>query len=190
MKMSEHWRGYHLIGGNLALDFLNTVGNRLAPVKRIEYLRTQEDLNHWARLAGFTPMQSRRIPLREALSLREALYGILTARLNGTRPRKPHVAMLNRFALRARAGWKLTPGEPVWRWNWNGGTRVAYPLASIAESAAALLTSDDLTCVRQCGDAQCGWLFLDRSQGRRRKWCSMQDCGNRAKVRRFFRKKM
>src|SRR5436190_1196254 len=42
-----------------------------------------------------------------------------------------------------------------------------------------LLTSDSRGLVRQCEDAGCGWLFLDRSNARKRRWCSMADCGNR-----------
>jgi predicted RNA-binding Zn ribbon-like protein len=44
--------------------------------------------------------------------------------------------------------------------------------------------------VRQCADEQgCGWLFLDQSRLNNRRWCSMGDCGNRAKARRHYRRK-
>jgi predicted RNA-binding Zn ribbon-like protein len=39
--------------------------------------------------------------------------------------------------------------------------------------------------VRECANHDCGWLFLDLSRNRSRKWCDMSSCGNRAKVRRF-----
>ncbi|MGI8786895.1 MAG: CGNR zinc finger domain-containing protein [Pyrinomonadaceae bacterium] len=57
----------------------------------------------------------------------------------------------------------------------------------ISESAAAVLTTGDLTRVRQCG-GDCCWMFLDTSRNRSRQWCDMKDCGNLAKVRRFRRK--
>jgi predicted RNA-binding Zn ribbon-like protein len=34
----------------------------------------------------------------------------------------------------------------------------------------------------------CGWLFVDESRNGSRRWCSMKDCGNRAKARRHYRK--
>lgn len=189
MKSKDPWAGYRFIGGNLALDFVNTLANRLAPKKRREYLRGDSDLLRWVRLAGIDAGHRRPIPTREAVRLREALYRILAAHLKAQPPRKPDIGLLNRFLRRARASWKLQGGKTMWQWQWAGAGGISYPLARIAESAAKLLTSGDLKLLRRCGDAHCGWLFLDRSQGRRRKWCSMQDCGNRAKVRRFFAKR-
>jgi predicted RNA-binding Zn ribbon-like protein len=55
-------------------------------------------------------------------------------------------------------------------------------------SAAELLTSSDLDRLGQCGGVDCGWIFLDTSRNRRRQWCTMQDCGNRAKVQKFRQK--
>jgi predicted RNA-binding Zn ribbon-like protein len=189
VKRKRHWGGYRFVGGNLALDCVNTVGYRLTPDKRLEYLRTEGDLVEWARMAGLTGSSRHHIRLSEAVLLREALYRILAARLRGARARKSDTDLLNRCVRRARASWKLQSGESGWLWQWAGSGKISYPLARVAESAAELLTSGNLALLRQCGDEECGWLFLDRSQGRRRKWCSMQDCGNRAKVRRFFAKK-
>jgi len=38
--------------------------------------------------------------------------------------------------------------------------------------------------LRRCGNASCGWLFVDRSRNRSRVWCDMSACGNREKGRR------
>ena len=187
VKRGDHWAGYRLIGGNLALDFVNTVGYRRKFSKRLEYLQTDSDLAKWAKLAGIAGPGDH-IRAGEAVRLREALYRILGARLRGSSPYRPDMDLLNRFVRRARTGWKLEGRRTGWTWQWIGGGDVSYPLARVAEAAAQLLTSKDLWLLRQCADTDCGWLFIDRSQGLRRKWCSMQDCGNRAKVRRFFAK--
>ena len=42
--------------------------------------------------------------------------------------------------------------------------------------------------LRVCAGADCGRVFLDRSRGKPRRWCSMQGCGNRAKVASFRRR--
>ncbi len=59
-------------------------------------------------------------------------------------------------------------------------------LAPILLNAADLLVGGWHPKVRQCEGETCGWLFLDRSPSGRRRWCSMADCGNRAKVRKFY----
>jgi predicted RNA-binding Zn ribbon-like protein len=75
-------------------------------------------------------------------------------------------------------------------WVWAGMsdhlTSVLWP---IARSAASLLTSPQLTRVRECAGHPCGWLFLDHSKNGSRRWCDMADCGNRAKARRYRARK-
>jgi len=60
-------------------------------------------------------------------------------------------------------------------------------LDRVAEAALDLLTRVDLAPLRACPPAEggCGWLFLDRSRARSRRWCVMEDCGARAKARRL-----
>lgn len=72
------------------------------------------------------------------------------------------------------------------RFAWRGtAERLESPLWAVARSAAALVTSPDLARLRRRGGEACGWLFLDRSRNHSRQWCTMEDCGNLAKVRRF-----
>jgi len=41
--------------------------------------------------------------------------------------------------------------------------------------------------VRECEDDRgCGFLFIDQSKNRSRRWCSMESCGNRAKARQHY----
>ena len=58
-------------------------------------------------------------------------------------------------------------------------------LSPIVLAAAELLTSPQRLKIRACAAEDCGWLFLDTSRSGRRRWCTMQSCGNRAKARRF-----
>jgi predicted RNA-binding Zn ribbon-like protein len=96
------------------------------------------------------------------------------------------VALLNREVAAARGREVLVPAGDGLRWEWpDGGGRLDSPLWPVGQAAAALLTSGDLSRLRQCGGDLCGWLFLDRSRNRSRQWCTMEDCGNVSKVRRF-----
>jgi predicted RNA-binding Zn ribbon-like protein len=51
----------------------------------------------------------------------------------------------------------------------------------VVRLAASLLTSPEALAIRMCGGAECGWVFVDRSRGRRRRWCAMDTCGTVAK---------
>ena len=51
------------------------------------------------------------------------------------------------------------------------------------------LTSEELDQVRECAGNTCGWLFVDMSRNHSRHWCDMRDCGNRAKVRRYYQRR-
>ncbi|MBD3886162.1 CGNR zinc finger domain-containing protein [Phormidium tenue FACHB-886] len=61
-----------------------------------------------------------------------------------------------------------------------------YPLWLVIRSAEALLTDSHLNRVREWAETDCGWVFLDMSRNRSRRWCDLEDCGNRAKARRHY----
>ena len=54
-------------------------------------------------------------------------------------------------------------------------------LLPIGEALANLVSDPAFTDVKSCEGALCTLLFLDRTRGRARRWCSMRLCGNRAK---------
>jgi predicted RNA-binding Zn ribbon-like protein len=161
---------FQLIAGNLALDFVNTVGNRLGDAE--DYLVRAADVTRWARLAGLGPVTVTPRQLHVVRATREEMYHLFRggslAPLNARLPTR---------RLERRGG--------VVRWRWDDPDRLLGP---ILLSAAELLVSGAQTKIRQCDDETCGWLFLDRSRAGRRRWCSMADCGNRAKVRRYYRR--
>lgn len=64
---------------------------------------------------------------------------------------------------------------------------LSSPLWLVVKSAADLVLSDRRQLVRRCAAPDCDWLFVDNSSNRRRRWCDMKTCGNRAKARRHYR---
>ena len=194
-------KGWKFVGGRLCLDFINTVGGRTnADAVLDDKLSDYSDLLEWSRLAGVvnhaqTVRFSRRAAshqrnanatLGKALGFREALYRIFKSVVENRRPRKADLNSLDR-ELRAALGRRhLRHSGGAFDWNWEDSDgafdRLLWP---ISLSAADLLTSTDLSRLRQCQGNNCGWMFLDTSRNRSRRWCDMQDCGNRAKVRRF-----
>jgi predicted RNA-binding Zn ribbon-like protein len=154
----------------------------------------------WSQLAGITNRtearslaqraashpQDAEATLARAIRLREALYRIFKSALEGSRPRKTDLDVLNRELRGARARERLAPMRSAFAWSWEDSEtaldRILWP---ITLSAAKVLTTGDLPLLRHCEGDKCGWLFLDTSRNRSRHWCDMKDCGNRAKVRRF-----
>jgi predicted RNA-binding Zn ribbon-like protein len=191
-----------LLGGYLCLDFVNTVDWRLGERPR-DWLATYGDLIAWSRHAGILSAsgagrllrESERSPdaadaaLRSALALREAVYRIFSSIAAARGPRTADIAVLNRALSISLPHRRLAPRTGGFEWDWTRrGETLERPMWDIAQSAADLLTSGQLHRVRQCGDERCGWLFFDRSKNRSRRWCSMDDCGNRAKARRHYRR--
>jgi len=58
-------------------------------------------------------------------------------------------------------------------------------LLPVAEAIAELLCHDSLSRIHRCGNDACVLWFYDRTKAQRRRWCSMEVCGNQAKVNAF-----
>ncbi|MER3457132.1 MAG: hypothetical protein C4304_09720 [candidate division GAL15 bacterium] len=189
-----------LVGGRLCLDFVNTVDWHGTDHPK-EWLTSFDEFVQWAVHAGAVDRQTaeglmaagRARPaeaagaLREALALREAMYRIFAAVAAAREPPADDLEHLNRALARAlpRLRLQARPGGFDWAWADDEATPLDRPLWPILASAAELLTSGDLARVRRCADDECGWLFVDMSRNRSRRWCAMEDCGNRAKARRL-----
>jgi len=76
------------------------------------------------------------------------------------------------------------------QWAWDEtAPSLDRPIWLIVRSAANLLTSEETSSIRECASETCSWLFVDRSRTRRRRWCDMSTCGNRAKARRHYQRR-
>lgn len=145
-----------------------------------------------ARHAAEHPEEAREI-LQRALGLRDLIYRLFRAIAEGVAPDPALVDQLNRAWRSAALQRRLAPAGDGFAWTWRELTagdvaldRILWP---VIESAVALLTAPELARLKACDDDGCGWLFLDASKNRSRRWCAMSDCGNRAKVRRFRQRK-
>jgi predicted RNA-binding Zn ribbon-like protein len=121
--------------------------------------------------------------------MREALYRLFTAHIEN-RPTDPDgIALVNAELPAAMAHSQLLPTKAGYVIGWPPEPKALDSLLwPIAYSAADLLTNTDLLSrVGQCADDRgCGWLFLDLTKNRSRRWCSMRGCGNRAKAQRHY----
>lgn len=188
--------------GALCLDFTNTLPDRSRSAD--DKLGGYGHLVAWGVQSGTLDSDeadgliraARRNPdlaaraMRGCVALREAVYRIFSSRAGGAVPAGDDLARLNRFLKQGMAHLRIDADDPGFRWRWSNERdtleRVVWP---VARSAGDLLVSDDARWVRECASNTCSWLFLDTSRTRRRKWCDMSSCGNRAKARRHYRRK-
>jgi predicted RNA-binding Zn ribbon-like protein len=186
----------------LCLDFTNTV-NWHASQQPVEELPAYTDLVAWAhkvglltepeaqrlnRLAARHPADARAV-LERAHALREAVYRLLSALAHAQAAAPADLDLINTELPIALAHARLAPSAAGYVLHWPAPAdaldRLLWP---VTYSAADLLTQPELLSrVGECADDRgCGYLFLDMTKNRSRRWCDMKDCGNRAKARRHY----
>jgi predicted RNA-binding Zn ribbon-like protein len=191
---------FDLCGGALCLDFVNTLDDRPSS-EPTELLKTYIDLARFAEDGGAlaedqvnklferslqSPEPAERA-LAAAIELREAMHTVFLAMVKKKPVPQAALNVVNQYVQGAAQHMTLVPGRERLEWRFDSSlTDFATPLWPIARSAAELLASDQVDYVRACASKTCEWLFLDESKNHRRRWCDMTQCGNRAKVSRFY----
>lgn len=194
---------FDLTGGALSLDFVNTLERRYDEQPE-ELLVGYDDLLAFAEETGVIDgVEARRLAglarerpadaavlLAETLVLRETLFRIFATVAAGRLPQQADLDALTPWLSRTcRHGRLLVQDERV-VWGWQAldpadSATLDRPLWPIVYDAVELLAHGDTSRLRECAADNCGWLFIDTTRNRSRRWCSMQTCGNRAKVSHF-----
>jgi predicted RNA-binding Zn ribbon-like protein len=193
MATGDAWT-FDRSGGHLAIDFANTVSSRHAsPIERlssyaalVDFARqtgivesmTAARLLSWSQL---DPAAAEEI-VRRAIELREALHRLFSAVADGQPPAAADLAILNRW-------WHALDLDPSFAWGWAAGEQAPDAFVGrVVVAAVELLTSPRRERISTCQADDCVWLFLDTSKNHSRRWCDMNQCGNRVKARRFYRR--
>lgn len=195
---SHAFKNKDFIGGEPALDFINTVtGRDLHPR---DWLDGYARLLDWAGRVELLPESTLRrladtarsapdaaaAALQRAKELRETLFLIVTRLISGKVPEGTAIALLTRH-WRAGADAHALQFEA-------GRLRLVLSadcldLDALAHMIAYRFVDQVLSMpierLRICQGRNCSWLFVDRSKAGRRRWCDMSVCGNTAKSHRF-----
>lgn len=199
MSQTEAKPRFDLSGGNLALDFANTVSYRPTAEPK-ERLVTYNHLVFFGMESGVYPRGVDRLfamagespgrgtnALQCAIQFRETLYAIFSAVVERRAVPGNALARLNNTLQEAEAHGRIVQVNRRFVWAWIGmDNYLDSVLWPIARAAADLLISDDLARLRMCASEDCAWLFLDKTKNHRRRWCDMKTCGNRVKARRHY----
>ena len=196
---SSRFRPTDLVGGDVVLDLANTVTGRDA--NPVDWLDRYARLLEWAPLTGafdeVVLAELRELSAAEpraavaALArtheLREAVHDVIAATIRGDQAPPATLAELETHWKQAVAHARLAAdGLAVLSVESSGLDYVTYELAL---RAVALLPALPRERTRVCAGPRCGWLFIDRSKGGRRRWCDMATCGNAAKARRHHERR-
>ena len=188
---------FAFVGSSLALDFANTVANRLDPASRKELFSSIHDVAAWTAqsplgnaLGPSWPAKLRRErgALKRIVGIRDAIHDAFAAVEGRQSIAAGVVTRLDVALRRCLSNRCLQIDGTVLSWGWLPRAQASDQiLAPILLDAVAMLMQPQQARVRRCDGAGCGWLFVDRSKAQRRRWCSMADCGNREKARRHYR---
>ncbi|GAB7069536.1 CGNR zinc finger domain-containing protein [Mycobacterium hodleri] len=178
---------FPLDGGRRCLNLTATLGRRHAdPVERIP---DGKALSQWLVASDILPVppdvsacEGHVMPFRE---LREAVYRLVRAAMAGTSLVGADVTLVNEWAVRPDLAPQLRGTGRSWT---SVGDPVEAAMASLARDAVELLTASPRERIKECAHPDCSLLFVDDSQSGRRRWCSMERCGNRAKIAQYRRR--
>jgi predicted RNA-binding Zn ribbon-like protein len=198
---------FDLQGGTVALDFVNTVSGMRASASPRDRLQGYPDLLYWAeqvrlvdaRRAAALYAIAEREPQRAARAFelairrREALHDVTLASVDDLSIPAGALEVVNEWIAEALAHRRFRPSgqgrfEAALE---DDGDLLAF-LRPVALDAAELLEQEvSHGLVGVCEErlaGRCAWLFLDSTRNHSRRFCSMKDCGNRAKQRRHYQR--
>ena len=202
MKKEKSFETLLIAGGALCFDFINTV-SAWRPKNYHEYLPDYNEFIRWCEIVAVLPSEelehlkseARAHPgqadraLKIIIYTRQVLFDFFSA-LAANDPQGMTAALpsfnkaLNEsfssigFAITAeRLGLVYHKQQPD----------LLTPLRKILLSAYNILTTEDLTRIKEC--PTCKWVFYDRTKNGKRRWCSSDSCGTADKMKRYYHKK-
>ena len=179
-----------LQGGSLSLDFANSTDwtEDEAIVEDQDVLLEPDSLERWGKRMGIAGRPGGPDELELARGLRSALHAIFSALARDGEPDQFSLSRLRfAYAQAVAAGTLVRQADGGFALEWSREETRRVRFAVAADAVALLADPARMARLHRCPGRDCGWVFLDTS-GRRR-WCSMQTCGSREKMRRMYARK-
>lgn len=189
MQEDEDFReGVPFLGGALWIDLLNTT-----PViggQSLDLVGDREALQTWARLAGLEhadPVTSDDVT--DAHSLRALLRPVFDDLSTGLKLSPALVQAVNAVLRSVSVTRQLVNDSGTPQMVEIESRTTGAVAAAVALDFARFTTNHEAVRLRHCSNPSCTMVFYDRGKNNRRRWCSMQACGNRAKVASYRERK-
>jgi predicted RNA-binding Zn ribbon-like protein len=168
--------------GAVCLDFAHTGGEGQYAV--FENLHRPDDLGDWLAqppLAAVLTIPVSARQLTAAKALRQAIWETAHAQAARQPLRAGAIAIINRAATAPPLVPELADGGRTARWA--PPVRTAQALSTLAREMIGLLSGPLSGRIRECAGDNCPLVFVDSSRPGARRWCAMERCGNRHKLR-------
>lgn len=183
---------YKLIGGELSLDFVNTV-SWFDTARAHDWLDRPGNVTAWAFAAGILNERNRdmldaRPPtqlgkeLGQVHQIRDDLRRVVRPLAFGKEPSSTTIETLTALVHQVCVNRRIDPASH--QWIWTDPASLPEVLGPVIWNAAQVLTSADRTRIGHC--PSCNWIFYDTTRNRSRRWCDMADCGSRDKALRYY----
>jgi predicted RNA-binding Zn ribbon-like protein len=170
--------------GAVCLDFAHTGGE--GRYAKFESLHEPADLGEWLAEPPLEAVMTAPLTARDlsaAKTLRQAIWDVAHARAADRPLPAGAVATINRAAAAAPLVPELTADGTTA--GWVPPVRATQALSTLARELIELLSGPLAGRIRECASDTCPMVFVDSSRPGARRWCSMERCGNRAKVASF-----
>jgi len=190
------------VGGELCLDFINTV-HHYDQNPLLDELANFDHLLAWAlkvhlvdeathnafrNTAWEKPIVTAH-KLAQIKQIRHHIYRVFVALDHHRMPDSDALDSLLSVWKTATARARFTPGLTGGHWTYpQDPANLVSLIHPVVSNALRLLESPDLPQIRLCEAHDCSWLFMDRSKNGSRRWCQMEVCGNREKAKRYYDK--
>lgn len=201
MKVETMRGSSAMVGGRLCLDFLNTQVHK--PKGAVDLISTPEQLLHWLELANLISHEASERLSREwqegdngksawqqAVELRAFLRPIMEALIAGQPVPSASVERLNSVLHEHPAYLTLRydeEGQFTQEAQFDTDEMHDW-IPVIAQDTADFLCQADYSLLKQCDGVGCIRLFYDTTKNHKRRWCSVEKCGRRAKAAAYYRR--
>ena len=168
------------------LDLVQSFVNSWDREGGVEELASPAALASWLRRHGLLGRGERVSghDVRETIELREAIRALLLAH-NGEPATASARATFRRYAERTVLITHLEAGGEVRLAPGQGGIGAAW--AQVLGAIAQASIEGTWPRLKACRSDVCRWAFYDQSKNRSSRWCTMEVCGARDKMRRYRR---
>ena len=167
--------------GAICLDFAHTGGE--GPYAVFETLHEPSDLSDWLAEPPLAIVLTVPVTARElaaAMTLRQAIWVVAHDRADQRPLSAEAVAIINRAATAAPLVPELADDATA---EWATPVRATQALSTLAREMIDLLSGPLAGRIRECASDNCPLVFVDSSRPGARRWCAMERCGNRHKLR-------
>jgi predicted RNA-binding Zn ribbon-like protein len=177
---------FHFIAGSVSLDFANTGG--VFDGTPVDDFQAPADLTRWFAESplALADLSVQAGEFAAARDVRDAIWRAAFRLSRWGKPDRADLAVINSAALAPPLAPQIdtVTGEA----RWHQPTTASAALATIARDAIELFTGGHAGRIRECANPRCILLFVDTSRPGKRRWCSMDRCGNLDKTRRYRRR--